>query len=365
MEGRGFPRSPLLETQNNQGLSFRLEPELYHDFAGGNQRVAFEGFLRWDAADDDRTHVDIRELYWRGTSGNADLYLGLRRVFWGVTESIHLVDVINQTDLVENIDTEDKLGQPMVALTYVADWGTTDLFYLPYFRTRTFPGNEGRLRFQVPVDSDEPLYESSAEEWHSDFAIRWSHIVGEFDVALSHFEGTSREPGYAPEFEGGRLSSLRPVYDQLSQTGLELQYIRGDWLWKLEAVSRERRSTRSSAFVGGFEYTLFGMFGTAADLGIVAEYQFDDQPSPVPSDNDLAIGTRYTFNDVQDTDLLAVLAIDTDNGTVFGSIEGNRRIGTMWEVTAEARLLVHTDESDPLNQLRRDSYLQLEIVRFF
>jgi hypothetical protein len=364
LEGRGFPQSPLYEVQSEQGLSVRFEQELYHDFAEGNQRVAFEGFVRWDAADDERTHLDIRELYWRGTFGYLDLYLGMRRVFWGVTESIHLVDIINQTDLVENIDTEDKLGQPMISLDYTADWGTTSLLYLPYFRTRTFPGSEGRLRPRLPVNSDNPLYESDAEEWHGDLAIRWSHILGDFDIALSQFEGTGREPGFAPVFEGGRISSLRPVYDQLSQSGLELQYIRGDWLWKLEAVSRERRSVRSTAFVGGFEYTLFGVFETSADLGIVAEYQFDDQSAPTPSDNDLAIGSRYTFNDIQDTDLLAVLVVDTDNGTIFGSIEGNRRIGTMWEITAEARLLVHTDQTDPLYQYRRDSYIQFEIVRF-
>jgi len=54
--------------------------------------------------------------------------------FWGVTEFQHLVDIINQTDLVENIDTEDKLGQPMINLALINDWGTVDLFIMPYFR---------------------------------------------------------------------------------------------------------------------------------------------------------------------------------------------------------------------------------------
>ena len=38
------------------------------------------------------------------------LSIGLGKVFWGVTEFNHLVDVINQTDLVEGIDGEAKLG---------------------------------------------------------------------------------------------------------------------------------------------------------------------------------------------------------------------------------------------------------------
>ena len=45
--------------------------------------------------------------------------LGLRKVYWGVTESQHLVDVINQTEGVENLDGEDKLGQPMLNLALI------------------------------------------------------------------------------------------------------------------------------------------------------------------------------------------------------------------------------------------------------
>ena len=52
-------------------------------------------------------------------------------MFWGVTESQHLVDVVNQTDLVENPDGEEKLGQLMVNLTVARSWGTLNLFVAP------------------------------------------------------------------------------------------------------------------------------------------------------------------------------------------------------------------------------------------
>ena len=38
-------------------------------------------------------------------------------------------------DLVENIDTEDKLGQPMLNLAFIQDSGTVDFFVMPYFPT--------------------------------------------------------------------------------------------------------------------------------------------------------------------------------------------------------------------------------------
>ena len=58
--------------------------------------------------------------------------VGVGKVFWGVTESQHLVDIINQTDLVENIDTEDKLGQPMLETTWLQNWGATTVLYFAW-----------------------------------------------------------------------------------------------------------------------------------------------------------------------------------------------------------------------------------------
>ena len=63
----------------------------------------------------------MRELLYQRVFDQAELRVGIGRVFWGVTESYKLVDVINQTDLVENVDHEDKLGQPLVNLTFVRD----------------------------------------------------------------------------------------------------------------------------------------------------------------------------------------------------------------------------------------------------
>ena len=52
----------------------------------------------------------------------------MRREFWGVTETAHRVDILNQTDQVESFDGEDKLGQPMVNFSWSKDWGTLDLY---------------------------------------------------------------------------------------------------------------------------------------------------------------------------------------------------------------------------------------------
>ena len=44
--------------------------------------------------------------------------------FWGVTESWHLVDVLNQTDTTPNIDQHVKRGQMTVKASCTAAWAT-------------------------------------------------------------------------------------------------------------------------------------------------------------------------------------------------------------------------------------------------
>ncbi len=255
VEVRHFATDRAGQGSDDPSVAGSLELEWYHDWDEGDQRLAFTPFLRSDDTDSERSHPDIRELYWRRSFSNdhlsGDLYVGVRKVFWGVTESLHLVDIINQTDLVENLDTEDKLGQPMIQWTSIFGDGSLDVFLLPWFRERTFPGRLGRPSLPLPV-SGRPIWESDDEQRHLDWAARWSQFVGDFDLGISLFSGTAREPRLVPGLEDGE-PVLIPHYDLLDQLGLDVQYTKGDWLFKLEAIARDDGLGRSNAFVGGLE----------------------------------------------------------------------------------------------------------------
>ncbi|MDP6041671.1 MAG: hypothetical protein QGG64_24205, partial [Candidatus Latescibacteria bacterium] len=255
IESRGFPQSPLGAEQTEADVSVVFEPEYDVFFDNGNQALIFVGFVRLDGMDGRRTHWDVRELFWERISNRWEVRVGARRVFWGVTESQHLVDVVNQTDLVEGPDGEAKLGQPMVNVTLVNDWGTLDLLALLFFRKRTFPGHEGRLRPPLFV-TDDARYADGDVKRHLSFAGRWSHTLGAFDVGVSHFWGTVRDPLLTLWELPDDTLVLRPFYDRVHQTGLELQAITGGWLWKLEGIHRSGQGKRFTALTGGFEYTL-------------------------------------------------------------------------------------------------------------
>lgn len=356
-------QSPYLQPDQHN-YSLVLAPEFYHEWDEGQQSIIVAPFLRVDSDDGERSHADLRELRWLLARDDWELRLGVGKVFWGVTESQHLVDVINQTDLVENSDTEDKLGQPMVNLSLLKDWGTIDLFVLPYFRERTFAGKAGRLRSQLAVDTESASYESGAKQHHLDVAARWSHSLADWDVALSHFYGTSREPLLQLNTQ---LDGLNPYYEIMHQTGLEVQRTSEAWLWKLEAIRRDTRSDTFIALTGGFEYTFYGVFDTDLDIGLIAEYLFDDRNDALatPFEDDLMAGARITWNDVQSSELLFGVIQDLDSSDAAWSLEASRRIGNRWKVSLEGRFFSVGQQQSALYPIRNDDYVQLELARYF
>jgi hypothetical protein len=357
-------RWPGQESDAGQ-LSIATTAELRWRNADGDQRASIIPFLRWDATDSERSLIDLREAYWALEADAFELLIGANTIFWGVTESVHLVDIINQTDAVADIDGEDKLGQPMVNLAMQRDWGFISVYLLPYFRERTFSGAEGRFRTPLPVNTDQAQYESSAGENHVDLALRYSHYIGDIDIGLSVFNGTSREPRLLPNDDG---TALLPYYDQIDQFGVDLQYTHDAWLWKLEAIVRDGFADTFAAAVGGFEYTLYQVGESAADVGLLFEYQYDGRGEFEPiaiADNDLFAGTRLALNDTQDTAVLAGIGYDLDTHETFINIEAERRLGEDYVLELRARALSGAREDNATYALARDDYLQLQISRYF
>ena len=117
-DGWFFPNDPLLPGQEKNNASLTVQPEYYHEWETGSS-FTFVPFARLDSADPERTHFDIRELNYLWVTDSLELRLGVGKVFWGVTEFVHLVDIINQTD------GEDKLGQPHLQMTQYSAFALT------------------------------------------------------------------------------------------------------------------------------------------------------------------------------------------------------------------------------------------------
>ena len=362
---RVFTEDPRWPNQDDTTTQFSIAGTVEARYRGEESRASIIPYLRYDETDDERSIADLREAYWAKEGEAFELLIGINTVFWGVTESVHLVDIINQTDAVADIDGEDKLGQPMINLELQRDWGLISAYLLPYFRERTFAGEDGRLRIPLPVDTDNPQYESSDEENHFDLALRYSHYVGSIDIGISAFRGTSREARLLPNADG---SKLIPYYDQIDQLGLDLQYTGDAWLWKLEAIVRETQIDSFNAAVGGFEYTFYQVAESNADVGVLLELQYDgrDDEEPVTlADNDLFAGIRLALNDTQDTAVLAGVGYDLDTSETYVNIEADRRLGDDYVLELRARLFTNAEPGDTSYAIENDDYLQLQLSRYF
>jgi hypothetical protein len=443
IEHRHFPVAALHAAQHGDYSSLALIPEAYQDWDGRHQSVTVQLFGRLNQYDDERTHADVREAFYRHTTRHFEWRIGVRQVFWGALESVHLADVINQTDFVEEIDGEDKLGQPSVDFSWYSPIGTFDVHFLPTFRERTYPGEEGRLRPLLPVDTAA----ARVDDEHPGYAVRYFNTFGNLDAGLYWFYGTGREPRFDTAFDACEITlnalfqgnpvmgtvtceeaeeqfgdtpippeieiqevrvaienaRFVPVYDRVTQVGLDLQYVTGGLSLKAEAIHRHADDYHFSAAGAGLEYTLYDFFGSGYDLGLLAEYLYDNRGGLDPDvadagaqlsrngevvfgsieranafqagveetqnaasfQDDLFLGMRLTLNDLAGSEILAGVIRDLETEAVFGTLEASRRFFSVYRVALTGQLFSQIPATDPLYGFRDDDHLELTITRFF
>lgn len=369
-QARFFPQpaaspAPGVPPQNNYWFngSIAWEPGFFMNVTD-NMNFELILFGRVDQHDRNRTHGDIREGFFELFFDEWTFGFGVHKVFWGVTESRHLVDIINQTDLVEDFDTDIKLGQAMVTGSYThAKAGTFSLFVMSWARPLVFPSPQGRPTLPLPVDNDLRVYESRLKQGQIDTAFRWSHSMAGFDWGLSYFFGTTREPQlFAVTDASGTPTALQPFYRLIHQGGLDVQYTVGGWLLKAESIVRGHQGPTFGAVTGGFEYTFNQVSGSIVDIGLILEYSYDsrDNNTFILFNNDFFTGVRLSLSDVGSTEFLVGTFIDAKDGSVFIAAEASRRFGDSWKILLEGRGYI-PQANNVLRVFQNDAQIQIDI----
>ncbi len=321
-------------------------------------------FGRVDQHDRNRTHGDIREGFFELFFNEWTFGFGVHKVFWGVTESRHLVDIINQTDLVEDFDTDIKLGQAMITTSYTSERaGIFSLFVMSWARPLVFPGPFGRPTLPIPVDNGIRVYESRLKQGQIDTAFRWSYAIAGLDVGLSYFFGTAREPQlFLVTDAAGVPIAFQPIYELIHQGGLDAQYTIEGLLLKVESIVRGGQGPTFGAVTGGFDYTFFQAGVSIVDIGVILEYNYDGRENNtfIVFNNDFFTGMRLTLSDVGSTEFLIGAFIDVEDGSVFIAAEAARRFGENWKILLEGRGYV-PQSGNVLEFFQNDSQIQIDI----
>ena len=358
-DNRYFFNAGLQEQKKNH-TSFSFSPEIFQD--NSNRIFHFKVKLRKDSEDSGRNLNDIQELYLINILEDKEIKFGVSKEFWGVTETSHRVDIINQTDFTEGFDGEEKLGQPMIKISLERQWGLLDIYTLLGFRERNFSGKKGRLRLPLPINEKGSLYSSSSKNKRADFAVRWSNYYDDFDIAISHFSGTSREPRFLPS--ANKINELVPVYEVIDQTGLEIQYLLDSLAIKGEVISRSGQGERFTAATYGLEYTQVGVLQSRIDLGWVVEFNHDDRLESSP----FVLGTRFSFNDIYDSQILSGFILNDKSKELGFLLEASRRIGECCLLSLEGIYFDDTEEDNGQKKLfqafKEDDFLRAEFIYY-
>ena len=373
VQGRIFFEEPTLDEQHGSVASLSAAPKWTDEFGDGHI-FTVDLFARWDQGDDNRTHADVREFSYLKAWENFEISLGVKKVFWGVMEFQNLVNIVNQADVVENLSEKEKLGQPMAVMSLLSSFGKLEVYGMTFFRERTFPGRKGRPRTVPRIDGDLSVFE---DERDFDFAARWSHSYGPMDWAMSYFNGTSREPVFQLTSVNGE-SVLIPIYDLISQFGLETVITAGPLALKLESIVREgedfslnsqgrfvARNDFVATAVGG-ELTLPGCFGLGCEVGLMAEYYYNSLDTDAASvyQNDFFGGLRISANNVWDTQIVTGITTDIESGASLFNFDLSSRIYDNWKFKFRAVGFGNIGNEDPLRPFEFDNHVQLDLIRY-
>ena len=347
--------------QDNYNTSLFGKGTFVSYLQNGDAKFTISAIGRFDQSDDQLRYLDFQKFKYEYYFDDVTLKVGNEIVFWGVNETFNIVDIINQSNLAENISGTKKLGQPMASISYSQDYGTFDIYLMPYFRERPFSGKEGRPRLLFEVDKNSITYESSAKKRKMDFALRYSTVIDDLDIGLSHFYGNNRTPVLSPNPLTLKFDSHYPV---LSQTGVDIQATKGPWLYKLETVSAKEGSERHLGAAGGIEYTYYGIRNTQSDLGVIVEYAFDDR-NDNPFNNEGVVGLRWNLNDMKSSSLLAGYLFDVRGNSNRFQTEFEQRVKDDLKLFLDLSLNGSISETDFTHQFKEDSQITIKIAKYF
>jgi hypothetical protein len=338
-------------------LGFVLHARGGLEWDSGRQWLDLEPFLRLDLVTGERTRFDLRQASWSIARGDWELTAGLGEVFWGVVESRRVVDFVNQWYSVGSLAGYEKLGQPLVRAALATELGTFEVILTPLFRERPFDGAAGGLWSPLNVEDRRSRDRTRYSSLRPDFAVHWTHYLGDVDLGLAHFSGTDRDPGFelAPQPAGSPV--LVPIYTRTNRTSLDLQWTSVGWLGKLELATGMAMHGRYGAGAGGLERAFTDY------LSAFFEYAYDSRGAQATTsyEHDIYAGSRLML---QEGSVEAGLFVDTSSGNLILKAGLRQRLSARLTLDVEARGFMGDAEREPPFAARQGSFLALTLTAY-
>ena len=358
---RQYNGSPMRASQLDREFDAKLMWEL--DFE--NPKIGLSGGLKpvlSTAKNEGIRAFDIQEAYITRSFSQGQLNVGVNTVFWGVAESRHLVDIVNQKQPTRNLDNEAKLGELLLHYQHFTDNGHWFAMSLPYFRERDFGLPDDRLSLPLAV-TDEQFVGRDAN-YRGSYLLGYRGVLGDWDVGTYYFDGIDREPVIRPN----NNQEFDAIYRRLQQTALDLQWTSEYLLGKVEAVHRHHQmGGKSWAYVVGAEYYFYGIANSNKDLSLLMELHRDTEEQVNLNrlyQDATFIGMRLAWNDVDDTSMITGVLIDNDTGAHTIKTEFSTRLSSHLSLALEANLFLEQTQRDATYGFKDDDFIELRLTYY-
>ena len=365
LKGSRFSGEPV-NTQSGKDFGvFEINPKLNVEY--NNIDLNLELIIKKLSSKRD-IFYDIKEANVNFENSTWGFLLGSTEEFWGKTETFNPVDIINSYNYDEGLSKPNKLGEVMIKANREIGIGDLSIYYLPNFRLNKYPSKKSRLSLPIEVNDDEVNYVNGADKNMQQFAVRFSGYYEDLDFGISFFEGISRDPFF--NLVSGKMV---PSYSKISQYGIEVQQLLGEWIVKGEFINREGQQNIIGSLkdyslgVLGLEKSLYGLINGNTDFTFFLEYAKDSRgvSAHQSNQNDVFFANRITLNDVHDTSILLAFSRDlnTDSGIFNSSI--SRRIFGLFKTDLEVFIPLDLKKDIHLASIYKDKSLGMNVSWFW
>lgn len=396
-----FEKDQNSKTNDDQNSFYtRFNTNFEKDF----YRINIGGFARVDTLDDSRKITNLDEAYLKFTKNNHSISFGNHVFNWSVLEFFHPIDNINSRNFDVNAERIERLGLPSILINEEFENSYLQLIYFLSTVNPIIPKESNRNGFGLNLEN--PIYINPSSDKidttnYSQYGIRYHHTFDNIDLDLHWLRKVGNNHAYIgipiQVITDPNQIEVAPIYFPVTQTGLTLQYVKDDFIFKLESMyfdfddlsktvlkpieifpgfkEESLRPIDHNLNAIGMEYTKY--FTNSHEGTFLVEYQFllnttFDQAKRLNAfQRDVSIGYRHNFNDFNSNATIFAIIHDIQTGdeTLY-NIEHSFRFKENYKMFFNLRIIDAPKvkslfEATGLRPLREADNLSIALTRYF
>lgn len=291
---------------------------------------------RYDDQDRGRNLLWPEDIYLnRQMSDNVNFVVGYQIFNYSYMEAFHPLDVVNAVILDVSLVNVDKMGEFVIGTEIYAWDGNLRLYLMPRPTRPVLPGRDSRLNLDIDFHRSVWIGQDGEEQdWSDHFLVSFEKSFDDFDLMIVTSKGMDRQRFFIgtekyTEFNGNVFpdnadlftpfyferffSGMNTVYNfnsfQLKGSVAYSYYLAEDEIYTAGGLQRPHDYTVTAL---GFEKEFSHDGGIDSTLIVEGQKAFVDDADidNFALQNDMFIGWRFAFNDVNSKELTIATMID-------------------------------------------------------